>query len=205
MNREELKALGLSDEQIDSVMKSHGTVVNGMKEKADNADALQTQIDDYKIQLKERDDQLTTLSEKVKGNDDLTKQIEDLKTQNDVTKSDYEAKLNQQTLDSKLDMALLQSKARNTKAVKALLDLDAVKLDGDKLLGLEDQLKSLKESEPYQFETTEDAPKSPNIVTPGNPKGSVDGQKALKDYSYSELANLKETNPSQFEALTKNQ
>ena len=36
-------------------------------------------------------------------------------------------------------------------AVKALLDMDKVKLDGDQLLGIDEQLKALKESDSYLF------------------------------------------------------
>ena len=36
------------------------------------------------------------------------------------------------------------SKARDAKVVRALLDIDKIKLDGDTLTGLEDQIEALK-------------------------------------------------------------
>ena len=48
-------------------------------------------------------------------------------------------------------MALRDAAAKNPKAVKALLDKEKLKLDGETLLGLEDQLKTLRESDAYLF------------------------------------------------------
>lgn len=170
MNREELKELGLSDEQIDKVMASHGKVVNSIKEKADKVDALESQIEDYKQQLADRDTQLEELGEKVKDNEELTAQIEELKQQNEAAKEEYEAKLHQQAFDHKLETALAGAKVKNIKAVKALLDMDTIKLDGDTLKGLDDQLSKLKESDDYLFESETNS-QTPQIVTPGNPNG----------------------------------
>jgi len=151
MNREELKELGLTDEQIDSVMKSHGKTVNSIKEKADKVDGLEAQVEDYKNQLKDRDEQLEELSTKAKDNEELTAEIEKLKESNKNTAAEYQAKLDQQAFEFKLEKALADAKAKNPKAVKALLNVEEIKLDGDKLLGLEDQLKALQESDAYLF------------------------------------------------------
>lgn len=176
MNREELKALGLSDEQVESVMRSHGKSINDLKEKADKVDGLESQIDDYKQQIEERDEQLQELGEKAKGNEELTEQINKLKEQNETTKNEYEEKLQSQTFDFTLDKALTNAGVRNSKAVKALLDTESIKLDGEKLLGLDDQLEALKESEEYLFKTEEPPANDPQIVRPGNPNGGGSNQ-----------------------------
>lgn len=62
-------------------------------------------------------------------------------------------------LDSAVDLALVGSRARNIKAVKALLDSDIIKLDGDKVLGLDDQLTKLKTEAAYLFEEQADPSK----------------------------------------------
>ncbi|MED4080107.1 phage scaffolding protein [Halalkalibacterium halodurans] len=170
MNREFLKELGLEDETIDKIMKEHGKSVNSIKEKADKADGLENQIEDYKQQLADRDTQLEELGEKVKDNEELTAKIDELKQQNETTKTEYEEKLQQQAFDHKLETALAGAKVKNTKAVKALLDMDMIKLDGDTLKGLDDQLSKLKESDDYLFESETDS-QTPQIVTPGNPNG----------------------------------
>ncbi|WP_203334352.1 phage scaffolding protein [Planococcus beigongshangi] len=174
MNREFLKGLGLDDAAIDKVMAEHGKTLNETKEKADKADSLESQIADYKQQLADRDTQLQELGEKAKGNEDLTAQIDDLKQQNEATKSDYEQKLQQQAFDHKLENTLSGAKVKNSKALKALLDMDTIKLDGDTLKGLDDQLKNLKESDAYLFEPEKEADpdqNTPSFVNPGNPQG----------------------------------
>ena len=79
MNREELKALGLTEEQIDKVMASHGKVVNDTK---DQLNTVTTERDDLKGQLTDRDNQLADLGKKVKDNEELTTEINRLKEEN---------------------------------------------------------------------------------------------------------------------------
>lgn len=172
MNREELKELGLSDEQIEKVMISHGKVVNSTKEKADKVDGLESQIEDYKQQIADRDTQLDDLQKKAKGNDDLQEEINRLKQENEDTKNQYEKDLQDKTFNYELEKAISAQQAKNIKSVKANLDLEKIKLDGDKLLGLDEQLTALKESDSYLF--GEDVkPNSPTIVAPGNPNGGT--------------------------------
>lgn len=198
MNREELKALGLSDEQIDKVMAAHGKVVNDTKKKADEVDGLKTQIDDYKKQLKDRDKQLKDLGDKAKGNEDLTAEIDRLKQVNKDTQTEYEGKLQKQAFDHKLENTLAGAKVKNTKALRALLDMDTIKLDGDKLLGLEEQLNALKESDSYLFEEKETTNAKFSI---GQHKKEKNTTVDLKSLSYQERLKLKQDNPAQYDSL----
>lgn len=168
MNREALKALGLTDEQIGAVMASHGSVVNATKEQLT---AMTTERDDLKGQLTDRDTQLEGLKEKAAGNDELLSQIEQLKESNATATTELQAKLDGQTFDFALEKSLTAAKVRNPKALKALLDTESIKLDGDKLLNLDSQLEALKASDAYLFETEQTPPNSPQIVPPGNPNG----------------------------------
>lgn len=149
MNREELKVLGLSDEQIEKVMAAHGKVVNTTKQ---DLDTVTTERDDLKTQLTDRDTQLETLKTKAAGNEDLLAQIDQLKVDNATATQDLQAKLDKQAFDFALEKSLVSAKVRNAKAVKALLDTEKIKLDGEKLLNLDDQLAALKESDAYLFE-----------------------------------------------------
>ena len=54
-------------------------------------------------------------------------------------------------IDFAVDKSLMSSKAKNPKAVKALLDLNNVEFDGDKIKGLEEQVKNIKKSDSYLF------------------------------------------------------
>lgn len=55
-------------------------------------------------------------------------------------------------LDSAVNMALVEAKAKNPKLTKAALDMSLIKMDGDNLLGLTEQLDNLKKSDAYLFE-----------------------------------------------------
>lgn len=77
--------------------------------------------------------------------DALNKQIGDLKEKYDKDTSALK-------LNSALDMALVAAKAKNPKLAKAALDMSVIKLDGDKLLGFDEQIARIKESDGYLFE-----------------------------------------------------
>jgi chromosome segregation ATPase len=167
MNREFLKGLGLEDDAIEKIMAEHGKTVNAVKKEIET---ITTERDDLKQQLSDRDTQLDELSKQVKDNEELTAEINRLKEQNEEATKELQAKLEKQAFEFSLEKALTNAKAKNPKAVKALLDLENIKLDGDKLLGLDDQLEKLKESDSYLFE--EENNNAPHIVAGGNPKGS---------------------------------
>lgn len=138
-------------------------------------DTANNSIKDYKKQLKDRDQQLETLKEKAKDNKELTEEIEKLKEDNKNVSKDYEAKIQQMAFDNKLDKALTNAKAKNPKTVKALLNLENLKLDGDDIIGLKEQLEGLKESDNYLFdeENIEAKPKGTGVI--GNAGSSSNG------------------------------
>jgi len=105
---------------------------------------------DLKNQLKDRDTQLDELKKVDAAG--LQQKITELQAENKKTTEEFQAKLQQQTFDFALKDALTGAKAKNPKAVEALLDKTGIKLDGEKLLGLEDQLKKLQESDSYLFD-----------------------------------------------------
>ncbi|MGG3982721.1 MAG: phage scaffolding protein [Bacillota bacterium] len=114
-------------------------------------DELNDDKKELKNQLNQRDKQLEDLRKRAKDNEELHSKIKEIQDANEKTVADYEAKIQQQQKDFAIERALRDAKARNPKAVKALLDLENVKLDGDKLLGLDEQLKAIQESDKYLF------------------------------------------------------
>lgn len=87
---------------------------------------------------------------------------------------DWETKFNtaqeEAKVDSLLTDALIAAKAKNPKMVKKMLDLSLIKRDGEKLLGVTEQLDALKESDGYAFDT-EDAGGA-TVTTGANHKGT---------------------------------
>lgn len=184
MNREFLKEQGLTDEQIESVMKEHGKTLNETKAKADKVDGLESQIEGLEEQIEQRDNQLTEL--KKANPEELQQRIQELEESNETTASEYQERLDQQAFDFSLERSLINANVHNPKAVKALLDVDQIKPDGDKLLGLDTQLEDLKESDPYLFK---DENNQSNIFAGGNASG---GQGITKNPFSKEHWNLTE-------------
>lgn len=151
MKRDFLTDLGVEGEVVDKIMREYGKSVNALKDEKDALESKASTVDDLKQQITDRDTQLEGLKLSAKGNEALTAQIEELKTANEQTATEYQSKLDKQAFDYTLEKVLMSEKARNPKAVKALLDIESIKLDGTSLIGLEDQLKALKESDAYLF------------------------------------------------------
>lgn len=115
-------------------------------------DSLNEDLKEMKSQIGERDKQLKELGEKAGDNSELVKQIEELKAVNEKTISDYEAKIKEKEFNYALETALTNTKAKNVKALKALLDLESVKLDEKgQVIGLDEQIKNLKSTDAYLF------------------------------------------------------
>src|SRR5699024_10118129 len=110
-------------------------------------------------------------------------------------------KLQQQAFEHKLHDTLKDSGVRNVKAVKALLDTESIKLDGEKLLNLDDQLEALKESDSYLFETEENNEPKPNFTTGQHQKGTKVTKEDFKGMSYRERLKIKQENPDQYNSL----
>lgn len=163
MNREELKALGLEDEQIDAVMKSHGTVVNQTK---NDLDAVKEERDNLATQIEERDTQLEELGGKAKDSEELTAEIERLKAENADTTTKFQEQMTEQQKNFAIENALREVKARDPKLAKKALDLDVIHVKEGNLTGLEEQLTALKESHEYLFEADEpNEPATPHFST----------------------------------------
>ncbi len=101
--------------------------------------------------LAARDAQLEELKKAAGTSEELKKQIETLQADNKKAGEEWQAKVTQMQLDFAVERALAAAKAKNPKAVKALLDMEKVKLDGEQLLGLDEQLKELQKSDAYLF------------------------------------------------------
>jgi hypothetical protein len=152
--KELLKKAGIEEGKLDSVigdinkeLPKHFIPKDKYNEVAEAKKKLEADI-------QERDNQLEQLKNAAGNSEELKAQIEQLQAENQKAAEEWQAKMAQMQLDFAIDKALTAAKAKNPKAVKALLDMENVKLDGDKLLGLDDQLKAIQQSDPYLFGET---------------------------------------------------
>lgn len=204
MKREFLKNMELTDEQIDAIMAENGKDVNSLKEQVNS---LSAEKDGLQSQLTERDTQLKDFKSKVKDSDELTAEIEKLQKANKEAKEKYEADLTAQQKSFLVDKALTSAGARNAKAVSSLLDLDSVEVKDGQLVGLDDQLKALRDSDSYMFkedpQPSDPQPQGGVRITGGqpNPEGApktID----LAHASYQEIKTFKDEHPDDFAKMT---
>lgn len=169
--KKELLELGFTEEQVESVLKIVGENTIP-RDKFNEVNEAKKQLEK---DVKSRDKQLEDLKASNESNEQLKSQIETLQKTNKETEEKYLAEISKIKLDNALDSALTGANAKNLKAVKALLNLENVKLDENGALqGLEEQLKTLQSAEDskFLFETKQES-KEPTFrgVQPGTGVG----------------------------------
>ena len=145
MQRKFLEDLGLEKEAIDKIMDENGKDIN--KTKADYED-IKEQLVKAQETITERDGQLEELK-KVDAQA-LQAEITKLQEANKTATAEHEKQLAQLKLSNALKMAITD--AQDVDLVVAQLDQTKLKLGEDGALsGLDEQLKTLKESKGFLF------------------------------------------------------
>ena len=189
MTKEELTALGLTDEQAQKVLdgykgyvpKARFDEVNEAKKKAESTVA-------------ERDKQLEELKKNTGDAEALKAEIAKLQGENKAAADKYAADLKAMQINNAVEKELTGAGAKNLKAVKALLDLENAELDGETVKGLADQIKKLKEDEGSKFLFAEQNTGFKGAPA-GSPSGSTPPDKKPEEMTYSELAAYMQQHP----------
>ena len=176
MTKEQLIALGLTEEQA-------------TKAAAASAEELKTyipkvrfdEVNDAKKQAERdiatRDKQIEDLK-KVDA-EGLKAEIEKLQGENKTAKGKYETDLKDLTLTNAIKMALA-GKVHDEALAAGLIDKTKLVIDGEKIVGLDEQVKSLKESKAFLFkEEKPDAPKPGFKIGADGKQVPIDGSKPV--------------------------
>lgn len=152
MKKEDLIAMGLTEEQASKVMDSlDGDFVTKAR-----FNEVNEELKASKKSISDRDKQLEDLKKSAGDNTALTQQIADLQKANTDQQKAHEQEIAALKLNNAVEMALSGAKAKNIKAVRAMLDDAKIKLGEDgKLSGLDEQIEALKKSDGYMFEVSE--------------------------------------------------
>lgn len=148
MKKEDLLAMGLTEEQADKVMEG----LNGDFVTKSRFNEVNTELKAARAAVSERDKQLEELK-KVDAAA-LQAQITQLQADNKQKDADYAAQLKALKISNAVELALTGAKAKNNTAAKALLAdfLSTAELDDDGTVkGLADAVKKLAESEETAF------------------------------------------------------
>lgn len=162
MERKFLEDLGIEKEKVDKIMAENGKDVEAQKAKTTTAET----------NLATANQTITSLQEAAKKFDGVD--VEKLKKDFTDLQTKYTTDTAAIKLGNAVELALRDAKVKNAKPVKAMLDMTIVKMDGDKILGLTEQLDNLRKSDAYLFEPTDDG-KGGNGGSGGNSGGGTGG------------------------------
>lgn len=161
MKREDVKNKipGITDEQLNWIMQENGADINREKSAAT---ALQAQLDNANAQLKTAQDGLKAFD----GVD-----VAGLQEQVTKLKDDMKAQAEGFAFDNALDAAILGRKGRSVKAVRALLDLDALKGSADRSTDIAKALDDAAKANPWAFGGEDGEKKSAGTYSTGAEHG----------------------------------
>lgn len=188
MKREFLKELGLTDEQVDKVMTENGKDIE--KAKGDLA-AKETELEEVKGQLEAANKQIEEFREM--DIESIKQAAEEYKAKFEQTEKDAQEKLEALQFEYSLEREIAAAKAKNVKAVKALLDIDTLRKSKNQSEDIKAAIKAVQKDNDYLFGESG----KPSIFAGGNPNGgSVDKNPFSKEYfNLTEQGKLLRENP----------
>lgn len=159
MKRDFLKALGLPDEQIDSIMAEHGSTVNN----------LRGEVDSFKDEIAKRDGQIQTLEQTAGNSVQLQSELDQVKQDN----AKWADKFNATQMESKVKLAVAKD-VNDPDDILFFINKDALKLKEDGTIeGLSEEVTRIRGAKPYLFTSVEQPPAGDLPPPEGNkPPGS---------------------------------
>ncbi len=161
MKREDVKKQipGITEEQLNWIMQENGADINREKSAAEQ---YKTQLANANAQLKTAQDGLAAFDGK--------KKPEEYEAELAKLKADMKAQAEGFAFDNALDAAIMGKKGRSVKAVRALLDLDALKGSADRSTDIAKALDDAAKANPWAF--GEDGAAGVAVVSTGAEHGA---------------------------------
>ena len=176
MKREFLKDLGIEDKEIiGKILDENSADIGRAKGETDD---LKAQIKSLETQLSKKTTEFDNLKESTKDYGTLNETINQLK----LEKSQLETDKAQLTVDLQtkvseirkahaIENTVRDNKAKNVKAVMALLDMEKIKYENNELSGISEQLETLKGGEDTSFLFGDGTP----VISGANPANPANG------------------------------
>ena len=163
MKREDVKNKipGITEEQLNWIMTENGNDINREKSAAE---LFKTQLANANAQLKTAQEGLAAFDGK--------KKPEEYEADIAKLQSDMKAQAEGFAFDNTLDTAILGKKGRSVKAVRALLDLDALKGSKDRSNDITKALDEAAKANPWAFGDTEQQQKGAGTYSTGAEHGT---------------------------------
>lgn len=197
MKREFLEGLGIEKENIDKIMAENGKDIEAVKA---NLSTKEQELADAKKLLDDA-------NKEIEGFKDLDVEAikakaEDYKAKFEEAQEKAKEELDKVQFNHILENTLKGAKARNVKAVKALLDLEGLKLNEGKVVGLDEQLESIQKENEFLFEVEDTKPNTPTFTRPndgGKPQAITKEQ--FNNMGYLDKVSLKKRDPELYDNL----
>lgn len=139
MTKEEIIALGVTEEQAAKVLEMHE------KEQSETS----AKLTETEAKLSAAEKNAAELSEKVKAFDGVD--VAALKKTAEDWETKYNADITKAKVDNAVSLALTRAGAKDVDLARHLIDTSVIKLDGDKVLGLNEQLEKVKNDKAFLF------------------------------------------------------
>lgn len=150
MTKEFLTKLGISEENASQILAEN-------KKDCDGVSAKFGDYEDVKSQLSAANKQIEEFGKL--DYEGLKKTADDYKEKLAAAQKESAAKLEKMQFDHILEGKLSERKPRNAKAVKALLDMEGLKLSNGEIVGLTEQLDKIAKENDFLFESSEPVPR----------------------------------------------
>lgn len=112
--------------------------------------SLETEAKNYKTQLSDVNKQLEKLKNSNANVEELKQEIETLRNDNQSKSEEYENKINELRMTSAIKLAI-GDKAHDADLVTSLIDKNLIKIQDDNIIGLDEQIKSIREKKAFLF------------------------------------------------------
>ena len=176
MKRDFLKNLGIEDKDtIDAILNENSADIGRAK---GDTDELKSQITQLKTQLSDKTTEFNTLKESTKDYDSLQNTINQLTQDKTDLTNQLNTKISEIQKKHDTENKVRDAKAKNVKAVMALLDVEK---------DIDEQLEALKTGEDtsFLFGEAQTSPAGTNVSNPpnggGNPPTSKTFAEAIKN------------------------
>lgn len=200
MKREDLKAMGLTDEQIEKVMAQNGSDIENVKKQYADYEGIKGQLKEANETIKDRDKQIEKL-----------KEVDPEKLQEEITRLQTENKTQAKAADEKYQALVKETGLKEALEAAGVKDVDYIiykhggvekfNFDKDnKVIGLEETLKPYKENK----EMAHLFPTGQTITdyTPAGGKGGAFANPWAKEtFNLTEQGRLFKENPAQAKEL----
>lgn len=186
ITRETIKEIGVTDDnQITKLLDTFHAEIDPLKTKADQYDAEKARADQLKQDYDDQTKKINALKEASGDVEKLNATIDQLKAdaatkdkEHQKAIDDMQAKLDATEFDKVLDGALTKAGAKRLNAVKAELDLDALRASKNRDTDIAAAVDKLKEAEEtaFLFGADDKKPTGAFVDTSGRASGGNDSE-----------------------------